>query len=217
VLSWSGLEAHEGQAAFNMRRRELITLLGGAAIAWPLAARAQQPAMPVIGYLSSRSPDDTRHLLAAFLRGLNEAGYVEGQNVTIECRRGDEGSDLGHAGDRCAHAREPGGGLILMPEAFLNVHRVEVISLAARHRLPAVYSYRFFAELGGLLSYGNDPFDNFRRAASYADRILRGEKPSELPVQAPVKFKLVVNLKTAKALALDVPPLLQQRADEVIE
>jgi putative ABC transport system substrate-binding protein len=113
-------------------------------------------------------------------------------------------------------AREPNGGLITMPSAFMNVHRTEIISLAARHRLPAIYAFRFFAELGGLLSYGNDFLDNYRRAASYADRILRG-KPSELPVQAPVKFELVINLKTAKTLGLDVPALLQQRADEVIE
>jgi putative tryptophan/tyrosine transport system substrate-binding protein len=116
-----------------------------------------------------------------------------------------------------AQAREPNGGLIVMPDTFLNVHRTEVISLAARHRLPVVYPYRLFAELGGLLSYGNDPLDNFRRAATYADRILRGANPSELPVQAPVKFELVINLKSAKALGLDVPLLLQQRADEVIE
>jgi putative tryptophan/tyrosine transport system substrate-binding protein len=104
-----------------------------------------------------------------------------------------------------------------MPAGFFNVHRAEVTSLAARYRLPAVYPYRFFTELGGLLSYGNDPLDNFRRAASYVDRILKGAKPSELPVQVPVKFELVINLKTAKALGLDVPSLLQQRADEVIE
>ncbi len=116
-----------------------------------------------------------------------------------------------------AQAGEPNGSLIVMPDAFTNVHRAEVISLAARYRLPAVYPYRFFAELGGLLSYGNDPPDNFRRAASYADRTLKGEKPSELPVQAPVKFELVINLKTAKALGLEVPFLLQQRADELIE
>jgi ABC-type uncharacterized transport system substrate-binding protein len=116
-----------------------------------------------------------------------------------------------------AHAREPNGGLIVMPDIFMNVHRAEVISLAARYRLPAVYPYRFFTELGGLLSYGNDPRDNFRRAATYADRILKGAKPSELPVQAPVRFELVINLKTAKALGLDVALQLQQRADEVIE
>jgi ABC-type uncharacterized transport system substrate-binding protein len=114
-------------------------------------------------------------------------------------------------------AREPNGGLIVMPDAFLNVHRAEVTSLAARYRLPAIYPRRFYTELGGLLSYGNDQFDNYRRAATYADRILRGTKPSELPVQIPFKFDLVINLKTAKALGLDVPFLLQQRADEVIE
>jgi ABC-type uncharacterized transport system substrate-binding protein len=116
-----------------------------------------------------------------------------------------------------AEAREPNSGLIVMPDAFLTDHRSEIVLLAARYRLPAVYPFRFFAELGGLLSYGIDPADNFRRAASYVDRILKGEKPSELPVQAPVKFELVINFKTARALSLDVPLHLQQRADEVIE
>ena len=116
-----------------------------------------------------------------------------------------------------AQAREPNGGLIVMPDTFMNAHRAEITSLAARYRLPAVYPFRFFTELGGLLSYGSDLIDNFRRAATYADRILKGAKPSELPVQAPVKFELVINLKTAKALGLDVPSFLQQRADEVIE
>jgi putative ABC transport system substrate-binding protein len=114
-------------------------------------------------------------------------------------------------------AREPDGGLIVLNEEFTITHRAEIVALAARHRLPTVYPFRFFAELGGLLSYGVDLTDNFRRAAPYADRILKGAKPSELPVQAPVKFELVINLKTAKALGLEVPPLLQQRADEVIE
>jgi putative tryptophan/tyrosine transport system substrate-binding protein len=116
-----------------------------------------------------------------------------------------------------AHARTPNSGLIVMPDGFMNVHRAEVTSLAARYRLPAVYPYRFFAELGGLLSYGPDQTDNFRRAAAYVDRILKGAKPSELPVQAPIKFEMTINLKTAKALGLDVPLHLQQRADEVIE
>jgi putative ABC transport system substrate-binding protein len=116
-----------------------------------------------------------------------------------------------------ARAREPDGGLVVMPDAFSNAHRTEIISLAARYSLPAVYPYRFFAALGGLITYGTDLTDNFQRAAIYADRILRGAKPSELPVQAPVKFELGVNLKTAKALGLDVPASLQQRADEVIE
>ena len=116
-----------------------------------------------------------------------------------------------------AQAREPNGGLIVMPDIFMNVHRAEVTSLAARYHLPSVYPYRFFTEVGGLLSYGNDSADNYLRAATYVDRILKGAKPSELPVQLPVKFEMTINLKTAKALGLDVPLQLQQRADEVIE
>jgi putative tryptophan/tyrosine transport system substrate-binding protein len=114
-------------------------------------------------------------------------------------------------------ARTPNGGLVVMPDTFTDTHRVEITSLAARYRLPAVYPYRQFTAVGGLLSYGDDLIDNFRRAPTYVDRILKGEKPSELPVQAPVKFDLVINLKTAKALGLDVPLQLQQLADEVIE
>jgi putative ABC transport system substrate-binding protein len=116
-----------------------------------------------------------------------------------------------------AQASGMNGGLVVMPDGFLNVHRAEIVSLAARYRLPAVYPWRFFAELGGLLSYGSEQDDEFRLAASYADRILKGEKPADLPVQAPTEYKLVVNLKTAKLLGLDVPPLLQQRANELIE
>ena len=116
-----------------------------------------------------------------------------------------------------AQAREPNSGLVVMPDSFLIAHRLETISLAARYRLPAIYPYRLFAEVGGLLSYGVEQTDNFRRAAIYVDRILKGEKPSELPVQAPVKFELVVNLKTAKALGLTIPGTFLQRADEVIE
>jgi putative tryptophan/tyrosine transport system substrate-binding protein len=116
-----------------------------------------------------------------------------------------------------ALAREPNGSLIVMPNSFMNAHRADIVALASRYRLPVIAPYRFFPEIGGLLSYGNDQADNFRRAASYADRILKGAKPTELPVQAPVKYELVINLKTAKALGLDVPWQLQQRADEVIE
>ena len=114
-------------------------------------------------------------------------------------------------------ARDLKGGLIVMPDSFTTAHSSEIVSLADRYRVPAIYPYRFFAELGGLLSYGNDQLDNFRRAATYVDRILKGEKPSELPVQVPVKFELVINLKTATALGLIVPPSLLARADEVIE
>src|SRR4029077_11898874 len=115
------------------------------------------------------------------------------------------------------HAREPNSGLIIMPDAFIIGHRAEITSLAARYRVPAVYWSRFFAEFGGLISYGPNGVDEYRRAASYADRILKGATPSELPVQAPIKFELVVNLKTAKALGLKVPTTLLARADGVIE
>src|SRR5262249_51625005 len=114
-------------------------------------------------------------------------------------------------------AREPNSGLIVIPDSFLIVHRAEVTSLATHYQLPAVYPYRQFAELGGPVSYGFDRLDSWRRAAGYVDRILKGEKPGDLPVQAPTRYELVLNLKTAKALGLDVPWILQQRADEVIE
>jgi putative ABC transport system substrate-binding protein len=329
-----------------VNRREFITLVGGAAVAWPRAARAQPDGMRRIGVLMAYAASDRegQAWVAAFREGLQKLGWTEGRNIRIDSRWAADDAELMQrlakellalapdlvltqntpttlammqrtrtipiifanvvdpvgsgfvaglprpggnitgfttmeptmAGKWlellkevaprvrrvaflfnpatapfaeyylnpfkaaapsfgveaiaapvrdaselesaiAAQAREPDGGLIVMAEAFLNVHRAEVISLAARHRLPAVYAYRSFAELGGLLSYGNDPPDNFRRAASYADRILKGEKSSELPVQAPVKFELVINLKTAKALGLDVPWFLQQRADEVIE
>src|SRR5262249_44810025 len=116
-----------------------------------------------------------------------------------------------------ALGREPGGGLVVIPDAFTNVHRVPIISAAARHNVPAVHWASDFVRDGGLLSYGVDQVDIFRRAASYVDRILRGEKPGNLPVQLPTKFEMVVNLKTAKALGLAVPPSVLLRATEVIE
>jgi putative ABC transport system substrate-binding protein len=114
-------------------------------------------------------------------------------------------------------AREPNGGVLVMPHAFTLAHRELIVALTARHRLPTIYPFRAFVDTGGLLSYGIDQVEIYRQAASYVDRILKGEKPAELPVQAPTKFELIVNLKTAKALGLDVPWILQQRADEVIE
>jgi putative ABC transport system substrate-binding protein len=332
-----------------MRRRKFITLLGGAAAAWPLAARAQQGSERVrrIGVLMPLTADDPlgRARVAAVKEGLEKLGWTEGRNIRIDTRwmsTGDVESMQRFAKELVAlqpdliltqstpitatmlqetrsipivfalvadpigsgfvasfprpggnvtgfvtmepamagkwlellkeiaprvarvaflfnpatatyfeywlnpfkataasfaveaitapvrdtseleavigaQARKPNGGLIVMPDTFTDAHRVEITSLAARYRLPAVYPFRQFTAVGGLLSYGDDLSDNFRRAASYVDRILKGAKPSELPVQAPVKFELVINLKTAKALGLDVPPLLQQRADEVIE
>jgi ABC-type uncharacterized transport system substrate-binding protein len=116
-----------------------------------------------------------------------------------------------------AFAREPNGGLIVLPDFNIVVLRHAIVALATRHRLPAVYPFRHFATAGGLMSYGVDQVEQSRRAASYVDRILKGEKPADLPVQAPTKFELVINLKTAKALGLEVSPMLLARADEVIE
>jgi putative ABC transport system substrate-binding protein len=113
--------------------------------------------------------------------------------------------------------REPGGGLVVMPDAFVTVHRAPIISAAARNNVPAVFWQSAYARDGGLLSYGPDLVDPFRRAATYVDRILRGEKPGDLPVQFPTKFEMIVNLRTAKALGLTVPPSIRLRADEVIE
>ena len=116
-----------------------------------------------------------------------------------------------------AFARSPNGGLIVTASALAMLHRDLIITLAARHRLPAVYLLPLFVTGGGLISYGPDLLDQYRRAAGYVDRILKGEKPADLPVQAPTKYELVINLKTAKALGLEVPPTLLARADEVIE
>jgi putative ABC transport system substrate-binding protein len=116
-----------------------------------------------------------------------------------------------------ALAREPSGGLMVLPDISMTNYRERIIALAARHRVPAIYPFRFFAESGGLMSYGTDVAEVFRRVAGYVDRILKGTSPGELPIQAPNKYELVINLKTAKALDLEVPPMLLARADEVLE
>jgi putative tryptophan/tyrosine transport system substrate-binding protein len=131
------------------------------------------------------------------------------------------GAPVHHAGDIelaiSSLAREPGGGLIVLPDAFTASHYKQIIELAARYRLPAIYAIRDYADEGGLMTYSTDPVDNYRRAASYVDQILKGANPSNMPVQAQTKYGLVINLTTAKALGLTVPPSLLDRADEVIE
>ena len=329
-----------------MNRREFIMLLGGAAAAWPLAARAQQGGrMRRVGVLQNLASDDPAEQarLMAFGQGLQELGWTIGRNVRIEnrwsagdperIRRNTEemvalAPDVilasGNAGvapllqatrtvpvvfvivpdpvgagfvdslarpggnatgfiayeyglsgkwlevlkeiapgvtraavirdpalasgpgqfaaiqsiapslgvevspvnvrdageiERAitAFAHSPNGGLIVTGSALVGLHRHLIIALAARHKLPAVYVERTYVAAGGLISYGSDFLDQYRRAASYVDRILKGEKPADLPVQAPTKYELVINLKTAKALGLDVPATLLARADEVIE
>ena len=151
--------------------------------------------------------------LLGFMRSMAEAGSPLGVDVTpagvrnaaeVETRIED-------------FARAPEGGLIVLPSPIAPVNRDLIVALAARHRLPTVYPFRWMTVYGGLLSYGIDTVDLYRRTASYVDRILKGEKPADLPVQAPTKYELVINLKTAKALGLEVPPTLLARADEVIE
>jgi putative ABC transport system substrate-binding protein len=139
------------------------------------------------------------------------------QSLEVEVRSAPAHDIAAHETFVAAQANEPNVGFIAFPGAFTIAHRAELVAIAARHRLPAVYYNRAFAQAGGLLSYGNDIRNNYRRAAGYADRILKGEKASDLPVQFPVNFQLVINLRTAKALGLQLPPTLISRADEVIE
>jgi len=330
-----------------MRRREFITLLGGAVAAWPLAARAQQSErMRRIGVLMAATADDPEYQprIRAFQQGLAALGWIDGRNVQVDTRwAGTNADDIrkhavelaafapdaivggsgtttvapllqatrtvpivfvvvidpvgagfvsslarpggnatgflmfeyGQSGKwlevlkqiapgvkRVAVLRDPtiasgigqlgaiqsaapslgmeaipinvrdvgeierniaalahssNGGVVITASPEASRHRDLIATLAARHRLPAVYPYRSFVTNGGLISYGPDMVDQYRRAASYVDRILRGEKPSDLPVQVPTKYELVINLKTAKALGLEVPPTLLARADEVIE
>jgi putative ABC transport system substrate-binding protein len=326
-----------------MKRREFITLLGGAAAAWPIAAGAQQPALPVIGYLNSRSRDTDTLFLAAFHRGLNETGYVEGQNVAIEYRWAEgqyerlrvlatdfvdrrvtlmaatstpaalaakaatstipivftSAADpveiglvdslsrpsgnatgvniyLSHLGAKrlellrelvpnaavigmlvnpnfpdaesqakdveeaartlgqqvhVVNANSEGNfnqafatfiemkadALLISLDSFFLSRREQLVALAARHKIPTTYFSRDFVLVGGLMSYGSDIANSYRQAGIYAGRILKGAKPGDLPVLQPTKFDLVINLKTAKALGLTVPTIMQMTADEVIE
>jgi putative tryptophan/tyrosine transport system substrate-binding protein len=327
-----------------VKRREFITLIGGAAAAWPLAARAEQPMMPVIGFLGGGAPDAFAHVVGAFRQGLYETGFAEGQNVTIEYRwaegqydrlpelvaelvgrpvvvivatGGDvgvraakeattalpivftSGSDPVAAGfvsslnrpggnltgvslfvsvlevkkldllrelvptaavigfllnpnnpradvdtaDMQAAARALGKQLLILKagsendldavltnlaqqrvdalvvhtEPFFLSRRDHLVELAARHSIPTIYGLREFAAAGGLISYGTKLSDSYRQVGIYTGKILKGEKPVDLPVVQPTKFEFVINLKTAKALGLEVPSTLLARADEVIE
>jgi hypothetical protein len=181
-----------------MKRRDFIALIGGAAAAWPLAARAQQRPPAVIGFLSSSALADRARYLTAFRQGLRETGYVEGQNVAIEYRWAQDQADRG-------------------PSGLFDSRHVQLVTLAAYHRVPAIYFVREFAEVGGLMSYGTSITDAYRQAGVYTGRILKGEKPADLPVMQSTKFEFVINLNTARVFGLSFPPGLLAIADEVIE
>jgi ABC transporter substrate binding protein len=168
-----------------MKRRQFITLLGGASVVWPLAASAQQAAkLPTIGCLDGATPAADGQRVASFVQQLHELGWNEGRNVKIEYR-------------------------------WAEGRRFNTLVLTAR--LPAIYNSREWVEAGGLMSYGSNFLDLFRRAAGYVDKILRGAKAGDIPVEQPTKFDLVINLTTAKALGLSIPESFLVRADGVIE
>jgi len=156
---------------------------------------------------------ETGAFISAYLRSSEVAGASFGITVTPASIR----TVAEIEGAIAELGRKPGSGLIVPAEAFTIVHRGLIIRLAEQHRVPAIYSYRSFVAEGGLMSYGADQYDIFRRSASYVDRILRGARPADLPVQQPTKFELAINLKPARALGLSVPLSMQQLADEVIE
>jgi putative ABC transport system substrate-binding protein len=156
---------------------------------------------------------DTAPYASAYMPSLEAAA----RSLKIEPTIAPVHSDVEIEATIVALGREPGGGLVVMPEIFTAAHRAPIISAAARNNVRAVYGFSYFARDGGLLSYGPDPLDIFRRSAAYVDRILRGEKLGDFPVQFPTKYEMVLNLKTAKALGLAVPQSILLRADEVIE
>jgi putative ABC transport system substrate-binding protein len=179
-----------------MKRREFISLVGGAA-AWPLVARAQQSAMPVVGFLHPSSSDARTDQLRAFRQGLKEIGYVDAAFAAIARARPD--------------------AIFVGTNPFLIDRRVQLAQLAARHAVPAIYPDRIHAEVGGLMSYGASLSDAYRQVGVYTGRILKGAKPADLPVIQSTKFELIINAETARMLGLTVPPQLLARADEVIE
>jgi putative tryptophan/tyrosine transport system substrate-binding protein len=168
---------------------------------------------PGVRHIALMFNPDTTPFYPAFLHELEAAN----KSLAVELSASPVHDEAEVEAAITALAREPGGGLIAAPDAFINNHRRAIMTLTERHRLPAIYGFRQFAREGALISYGPDSGDIVRRSAGYVDRILKGERPADLPVQAPTKYELVINLKTAKALGVDVPLHLQQIADEVIE
>ena len=198
-----------------MRRREFITLIGGAAAAWPLAARAQQPAMPVIGLLGSATPDWYADRLRAELdtKEARAAGRALGRQ--IEVLNAGSADEIEAAFGTLVQRRM--GALVTGNDVLFSTRYEQIAALASRHVVPTIFPWREFVTAGGLASYGITHAEPYRQVGSYVGRILKGEKPADLPVIQPTKFELIINLKTARALGLTIPPSLLQRADQVIE
>jgi ABC-type uncharacterized transport system substrate-binding protein len=198
-----------------VRRRAFITLVGGAAAAWPLVARAQQAEhVRRIGLLLGVADDrEGQARVTALKQGLQELGWTDG-NIQVETRfgEGDASRIKSHAAELVALAPD-----LVVGNTTPVIRALMFIRLVQQHRVPAVHPNRSHVVQGALMSYGPDPYDMFRRSASYIDRILKGAKPADLPVQQPTKFELAINLKTAKALGLQIPDKLLAIADEVIE
>ena len=211
----------------DSKRREFIALIGGGGLLLAVKvkrARGQLPAMPVIGLLGSASPDRWAGRLRAFRQGLSETGYVEGQNVVAAARTlGVRLHALHSSTERdfedafATLAQQGAGALLVGADPFFTSRLEQLAALAHRHALPTAYQFREFAAAGGLVSYGTNLTDTFRLVGIYTGRVLKGEKPADLPVQVATKYELIINLKTAKTLGLTVPPALLARADEVIE
>jgi putative ABC transport system substrate-binding protein len=199
-----------------VKRREFITLLGGAAVAWPMALDAQQSAMPVIGFLNATSPAGYRALLAAFRQGLQESGAAAHTlGLDLHVLNASTESDFEGVFAKLIQLRA--GGLVIGSDAFFTARSEQLAALAFRYAVPTVYENRRFVEAGGLVAYSGAIADAYRLAGVYVARILKGEKPGELPVQQATKVEMFLNLKTAKALGITVPLPLLGRADEVIE
>ena len=194
------------EVAPGITRAAVLRETGGAGIGqWAVIQAAASPLAMELSPVNAHDPAEIERAVAAFARAAHSASKDARE------RAGDTRPEPGSS------AHEPNGGLIVVVSSAATVHRDLIIALAAKHRLPAIYPYQYFVTGGGLLSYGPDLIDQYRRAAGYVDRILKGEKPADLPIQAPTRYELAINLKTAKALGLDVPAALLARADEVIE
>jgi putative ABC transport system substrate-binding protein len=221
------------EVAPGVTRAAVLRELGAAGIGqWAVIQAAASPLAVELSPVNARDPAEIERAVAAFAHAAHSASKDARERADASEASGPRGDSIvrahsasGDARERAgdtrpepgSSAREPNGGLIVVVSSAATVHRDLIIALAAKHRLPAIYPYRYFVTGGGLLSYGPDLIGQYRRAASYVDRILKGEKPGDLPIQAPTRYELAINLKTAKALGLEVPAALLARADEVIE